>query len=67
MKLRDLFKAFRHHEHESRCHELTDQERMDAVKRVDELLLSKSITGSSGSDPAVKQTTSEINETNTLK
>lgn len=37
MKLRDLFKAFRHHEHESRCHELTDQERLDAVKRVDEL------------------------------
>lgn len=55
MKLRDLFKAFRHHEHESRCHELTDQERMNAVKRVDELLLSKSITGSSGSDPAVKK------------
>ena len=67
MKLRDLFKTFRHHEHESLCHELTDQERMDAVKRVDELLLSKSITGSSGSDPAVKKTTSEINETNTLK
>ena len=40
MKLRDLFKAFRHHEHESRCHELTDQERLEAVKHVDELLLS---------------------------
>ena len=63
MKLRDLFKAFRHHEHESRCHELTDQERMDAVKRVDELLLSKSITGSSGSDLAVNKTFREINET----
>lgn len=34
MKLLDLFKAFRHHEHESRCHELTDQERLEAVKRV---------------------------------
>jgi hypothetical protein len=51
MKLRDLLKAFRHHEHESRCHELTDQERLDAVKHVDELLLSKSITASSVSDP----------------
>ena len=63
MKLRDLFKAFRHHEHESRCHELTDQERLEAVKRVDELLLSNSITASSGSDPAVNKTTSEVNET----
>ena len=36
MKLRDLFKAFRQHEHESRCHELTEQERLEAVKRVDE-------------------------------
>ena len=61
MKLRDLFKAFRHHEHESRCHELTDQERLEAVKRVDELLQSKSITASTESDPAVKKTTSEIN------
>jgi hypothetical protein len=67
MKLRDLFKAFRHHEHESRCHELTDQERLEAVKRVDELLQSKSITASTESDPAVKKATSEINETNTLK
>ena len=63
MKLRDLFKAFRHHEHESRCHELTDQERLEAVKRVDELLLSNSITASSGADPAVNKTTSEVNET----
>ena len=63
MKLRELFKAFRHHEHESRCHELTDQERLEAVKLVDELLLSKPITGSSGSDPAVNKTTSEFNET----
>ena len=55
MKLRDLFKAFRQHEHESRCHELTEQERLEAVKRVDELLQSKSITKSSGSDPAVKK------------
>ena len=60
MKLRDLLKAFRHPEHESRCHELTDQERLDAVKRVDELLLSKSITGSSGSD-ATDKTSSELN------
>ncbi len=51
MKLRDLFKAFRHHEHESRCHELTDQERLEAVKRVDELLQSKSITASTGPSP----------------
>ena len=55
MKLRDLFKAFRHPEHESRCHELTDPERLEAVKRVDELLLTKSITASSGSDPAVNK------------
>ena len=60
MKLRDLFKAFRHHEHESRCHELTDQERLEAVKHVDELLLSKPITASSGSDPAVNKTSIEI-------
>ena len=59
MKLRDLLKAFRHHEHESRCHELTDQERLDAVKHVDELLLSKSITASSRSDPAVNKISSE--------
>jgi len=59
MKLRDLLKAFRHHEHESRCHELTDQERLDAVKRVDELLLSKSITASTGSVPAVNKISSE--------
>ena len=51
MKLRDLFKAFRHHEHESRCHELTDQERLEVVKRVDELLQSKSITASTGPSP----------------
>ena len=63
MKLRDLFKAFRHHEHESRCHELTDQERLDAVKRVDELLQLKSITASTESDPAVNKTFREINET----
>ena len=61
MKLRDLFKAFRHHEHESRCHELTDQERLDAVKRVDELLQSKSITASTESDTAVNKTFREIN------
>ena len=60
MKLRDLFKAFRHPEHESRCHELTDPERLEAVKRVDELLLTKSITASSGSDPAVKKASIEI-------
>jgi len=60
MKLRDLFKAFRHHEHESRCHELTDQERLDAVKHVDELLQSKSITGSSGSNPVVNKTSTEL-------
>jgi hypothetical protein len=60
MKLRDLFKAFRHHEHESRCHELTDQERLDAVKHVDELLLSKSITGNSGSNPVVNKSSSEM-------
>jgi len=60
MKLRHLLKAFRHPEHESRCHELTDQERLDAVKRVDELLLSKSITGSSGSGPADNKTSSEL-------
>ncbi len=63
MKLRDLFKAFRHPEHESRCHELTDQERLDAVKRVDELLQSKSITATIESDPAVNKTFREINET----
>ena len=63
MKLRDLFKAFRHHEHESRCHELTDQERLDAVKRVDKLLQSKSITASFGSDPALNKTFKEITET----
>ena len=62
MKLRDLFKEFRHHEHESRCHELTDQERLDAVKRVDELLQSKSITASFGSDPAVNKTASELSQ-----
>ncbi len=62
MKLRDLFKAFRHHEHESRCHELTDQERLDAVKRVDELLLSKSITASTGSKPKDNNTASELSQ-----
>ena len=62
MKLRDLFKAFRHHEHESRCHELTDQERLDAVKHVDELLLSKSITESSGSKPKDNNDASELSQ-----
>lgn len=62
MKLRDLFKAFCYHDHELSCHELTDEECQDAVKRVDELLLLKSITGSSGSDPAVNKTPSEIKE-----
>lgn len=38
MKLRDLFHAFRHPERESRCHELTDEEREAAAKRVEELL-----------------------------
>jgi len=38
MKLRDLFQAFRHPERESRCHELTDEEREAAAMRVEELL-----------------------------
>lgn len=63
MKLRDLFKAFRHPEHESRCHELTDQERLDAAKRVDELLLSKSIISSAESRNLSAKTSREINET----
>ncbi len=62
MKLRDLFKAFRHHDHESRCHELTDQERLDAVKRVDELLQLKSITASSGSKTKDNITASELSQ-----
>ncbi len=62
MKLRDLFKAFRHHEHESRCHELTDQERLDAVKRVDELLQSKSIIASTVSKPKDNNTASELSQ-----
>ena len=60
--MRDLFKAFRHPEYESRCHELTDQERLNAVKRVDELLLSKSITASSESDREGNKTSSEISQ-----
>ena len=60
MKLRDLFKAFRHHDHESRCHELTDQERLDAVKRVDELLQSK--TTSTGSKIKDNITASELSQ-----
>ncbi len=62
MKLRELFKAFRHHDHESRCHELTDQERLDAVKRVDELLQSKSITASSGSKPKDNNSVSKFSQ-----
>mgnify|MGYP006193665037 CR=1 FL=1 len=62
MKLRELFKAFRHHEHESRCHELTDQERLDAVKRVDELMQSKSITASTGTKPEDNNLVSETNQ-----
>ena len=62
MKLRDLFKAFRHHEHESRCHELTEQERMEAVKRVDELLQSKSITASTGPKPKDNNSVSELSQ-----
>ena len=62
MKLRDLFKAFRHHEHESRCHELTDQERLDAVKRVDKLLQSKSINASTGSKPKDNNSVSELSQ-----
>jgi len=42
MKLRNLFQTFRHPEHESSCHELTDQQREEALHRVDELL-SKSL------------------------
>jgi hypothetical protein len=42
MKLRNLFQTFRHPEHESCCHELTDQQREEALRRVDELL-SKSL------------------------
>ena len=38
MKFRDLFHAFRHPERESRCHELTDGEREEAARRVEELL-----------------------------
>jgi len=60
MKLRDLFKAFRHHDYESRCHELTDQERLDAVKRVDELLQSK--TTSTGSKIKDNITASELSQ-----
>ena len=62
MKLRDLFKAFRHHEHESRCHELTDQERLEAIKRVDELLQSKSITASTGSKPKDNNSVNELSQ-----
>lgn len=62
MKLRELFKAFRHHEHESRCHELTGQERLEAVKRVDELLQSKSITASTGSKPKDNNTASGLSQ-----
>ena len=62
MKLRDLFKAFRHHEHESRCHELTEQERLEAVKRVDELLQSKSITASTESKPKDNNSVSELSQ-----
>lgn len=46
MKLRNLFQAFRHPEHESRCHELTDQEREEGSRRVDDLL-SKSLNSQS--------------------
>jgi len=35
MKFRDLFHAFRHPERESRCHELTDGEREEAVGQGD--------------------------------
>ena len=62
MKLRDLLKAFRHHEHESRCHELTYQERLEAVKRVDELLQSKSITASTGSKPKDNNSVIELSQ-----
>ena len=62
MKMRDILKAFRHHEHESRCHELTDQERLEAVKRVDELLQSKTITASTGSKPKDNNTASGLSQ-----
>lgn len=62
MKLRDPFKVFRHPEHESRCHELTDQERLTAVKRVDELLQSKLITASTGTKPKDNSTASELSQ-----
>nr|NDG08079.1 hypothetical protein [Oxalobacteraceae bacterium] len=38
MNFRELFHAFRHPERESRCHELTDEERQEAVRRVEKLL-----------------------------
>jgi len=38
MKLRDLFHVFRHPERESRCYELSDEEREAAARRIDELL-----------------------------
>jgi hypothetical protein len=38
MKFRDLFHVLRHPERESRCHELTDQEREEAARRVELLL-----------------------------
>jgi len=38
MKFRDLFHVFRHPEREAPCHELTDEEREAAVKRVDAML-----------------------------
>lgn len=57
MKLRNLFQTFRHPEHESSCHELTDQQREDALRRVDELLSKRLNLASQKNQPEQKKTT----------
>ena len=59
MKLRNLSQIFRHPEHESRCHELTDQEREEAVRRVDELLSKSLSTVSQKNQPTQIKTTAQ--------
>jgi hypothetical protein len=59
VKLRNLFQTFRHPEHESCCHELTDQQREEALRRVDELL-SKSLNLASQKNQTAQKKTNTL-------
>ncbi len=56
MKFRDLFNVFRHPERESPCHELTDEEREAAVKRVDAMLTKQTTLVTSRRDDKIADT-----------